>query len=137
MIVRLAHVCIETGDLDTTERFYELLGITRQFEFRNRDDELVGMYLNCGGDTFIEVIKVSQPRPEGIVRHFALQVDDVDAVRAALVSGGVEVSEKELAGDNNWMVTCHDPNGIFIELQQYGPDSMQRVGGRCEVDYSP
>jgi hypothetical protein len=35
------------------------------------------------------------------------------------------------------MVTCTDPNGIFIELQQYTPRSMQLVGGICEVDYQP
>jgi hypothetical protein len=35
------------------------------------------------------------------------------------------------------MITCHDPNGIFIELQQYTDKSMQLVGGVCEVDYQP
>jgi hypothetical protein len=35
------------------------------------------------------------------------------------------------------MITCRDPNGIFIELQQYIDKSMQLVGGICEVDYEP
>jgi len=39
--------------------------------------------------------------------------------------------------DHNWMITCRDPNGIFIELQQYTDNSMQLVGGVCEVDYEP
>ena len=50
---------------------------------------------------------------------------------------GYPVSEKVLAGDHNWMITCHDPNGIFIELQQYTEKSMQFVGGVCRVDYEP
>ena len=35
MLVRLAHVCIETTDLEATERFYTHLGARRRFEFRN------------------------------------------------------------------------------------------------------
>ena len=55
----------------------------------------------------------------------------------SLKKAGYAVTEKEFAGDNNWMITCRDPNGIFIELQQYIDKSMQLVGGICEVDYEP
>jgi len=48
MVVRLAHVCIETDDFGPTEEFYSYLGINRQFEFRNKQNELVGVYLNPG-----------------------------------------------------------------------------------------
>ncbi len=135
--IRLAHVCIETADLASTEHFYALLGIRRQFEFRNQQQELVGMYLRVSADSFIEVIKVASPRPVGLLRHFALQVEDVDGIYRTLVEAGVAVTEKEYAGDRNYMITCHDPNGVFIELQQYTSSSMQRVGGVCEVDYQP
>jgi catechol 2,3-dioxygenase-like lactoylglutathione lyase family enzyme len=137
MVVRLAHVCIETADLEATEAFYGYLGITRRFEFRNHQDELVGMYLYFGEDTFIEVIKVREARPEGAVRHFAIEVEDVDATRAVLFKNDVEVTDKETGGDNTLMITCHDPNGIFIELQQYTDASMQYNGGTCRVDYQP
>jgi len=52
-------------------------------------------------------------------------------------AAGYEATKEELASDHNWMITCHDPNGIFIELQQYTEKSMQLVGGVCEVDYEP
>ena len=39
MVVRLAHVCIETDDFGPTEEFYAHLGIHRQFEFRNKQEE--------------------------------------------------------------------------------------------------
>ena len=42
---RLAHVCIETRDLDRTETFYRAFGLRRQFDFRNQDGLLVGFYL--------------------------------------------------------------------------------------------
>lgn len=137
MAVRLAHVCIETTDLTGTEAFYGLLGLKRRFEFRNNQDELVGFYLAFDNLTFIEVIKVSRLEPVGKLRHFAMEVDDIDDAAGRLAAAGIEISDKVLAADRQWMITCHDPNGIFIELQQYTENSMQRVGGVCEVDYQP
>ncbi len=134
---QLAHVCIETRDLEKTEAFYKAVGLTRRFEFRNRQGELVGFYLAFTNNTYIEVIKSFRKRNEGAIRHFAVEVEDVDAVRARLVESGVDVSEKAFCDDQIWMVTCTDPNGIFIEFQQYTPESLQLVGGVCEVDYQP
>lgn len=137
MIVRLAHVCIETNNLEATEKFYTALGARRQFEFRNKRGALVGMYLYFGENSYIEVIKVSKVRIEGAVRHFALEVEDVNAVYETLIGRGIEATPATLESDHTLMVTCHDPNGIFIELQQYTANSMQKVGGVCEVDYEP
>lgn len=137
MVVRLAHVCIETDDFKPTEEFYGYLGINRQFEFRNKQNELVGVYLSIGEDTFIEIIKVKEPKSEGNMRHFALQVEDVDETRDLLLSKGVEVTEKILGIDHTLMVTCRDPDGNFIEFHQYTEKSMQQHGGVCEIDYTP
>ncbi len=137
MVVRLAHVCIETDNLPATEEFYGYLDINRQFEFRNKQDELVGVYLSFGNDTFIEIIKVKQPRKEGNIRHFAIEVENVDNTRALLLSKGVEVTGKVMGVDNTLMITCRDPNGNFIEFHQYTDNSMQQHGGVCEVDYVP
>jgi len=133
----LAHVCIESRDLEATERFYSVLGLNRQFEFRNKQNELVGFYLAFDNGTYIEVIKNTNTRGEGILRHFAMEVDNVDEAYDALVKAGYGATKKEFAGDHNWMITCNDPNGIFIEIQQYTVNSMQRVGGVCEVEYKP
>jgi catechol 2,3-dioxygenase-like lactoylglutathione lyase family enzyme len=142
MQTKLAHVCIESSDLAATEAFYRVLGLERRFIFNNLQGELVGFYLAFGNNTFIEVIKISKtgtgkPKPPGIIRHFAIEVDDIDATYAQLKKHHIDVTEKELAKDHQWMVTCTDPNGIFVELQQYTPQSMQLVGGICEVDYRP
>ena len=133
----LAHVCIESRDLAETEDFYRLLGLERRFEFRNRQDELVGYYLAFENGTFIEVIKNPSAGGDGIVKHFAIEVDDVDAFYQELTAAGYEATKKTRAGDGNWMVTCHDPSGVFIELQQYTEVSLQRIGGVCAVDYQP
>jgi catechol 2,3-dioxygenase-like lactoylglutathione lyase family enzyme len=135
---RLAHVCIETDDLERTEAFYALLGLSRRYEFRNQHDDLVGFYLAFPGSaTYIEVIKVREPRKTGVVRHFAIEVDDVQAARERLVASGIEAGEPVLEKDRTMMITCHDPNGIFIEIQQYTDESMQTRGGVCRVDYRP
>ena len=137
MLVRLAHVCIESADLSATEAFYNGLGAERRFEFRNLQEELIGMYLYFGADSYIEIVKIRGDKPEGQIAHFALEVNDIDCARETLLSMGVAVSDKVLGGDKTWMVTCHDPNGIFIELHQYTADSMQHHGGTCHIDYSP
>jgi catechol 2,3-dioxygenase-like lactoylglutathione lyase family enzyme len=137
MGVRLAHVCFESDDLDATEAFYNILGIKRRFEFRNLEGELVGYYLAFDNRTYIEVIKTGTLAKAGLIRHFAFEVDSVDDTCKMLRNSGIEVTEKTLAADNTWMITCHDPNGIFIELQEYTDESMQLVGGKCAVDYRP
>jgi catechol 2,3-dioxygenase-like lactoylglutathione lyase family enzyme len=134
---KLAHVCIETSDLEGTEAFYRALGLERRFEFRNAESELVGFYLAFADRTYIEVIKVASSRTDGVIRHFAIEVEDVDSAYQQLCSAGIDVSAKKLANDHTWMITCKDPNGIFIELQQYTVNSMQLAGGICQVNYRP
>lgn len=136
-MIKLAHVCIESADLEATERFYQCLGLQRQFEFRNNEGLLIGYYLRFDDQTFLEVIRVCSVRPEGGVRHFAIESDDIEALRGALLAAGYEASEKHLGGDHTWMVTCRDPNGVFIELHQYDTRSMQQHGGVCVIDYQP
>jgi catechol 2,3-dioxygenase-like lactoylglutathione lyase family enzyme len=136
-VIKLAHVCIESADLDATERFYACLGLRRQFEFRNLAGLLIGYYLRFDDETFIEVIRVEHVRVEGAVRHFAIEGDDIEALRNRLLAAGFEATEKRLGGDHTWMVTCRDPNGVFIELHEYDTASMQRHGGTCVIDYVP
>jgi catechol 2,3-dioxygenase-like lactoylglutathione lyase family enzyme len=136
-MTKLAHVCIETQDLDKTEVFYRGLGLRRQFDFENKDGLLVGFYLAFENESFIEVVLNRKPQSDGIIKHFAIETDDIDQARAAAIGAGIDVGEKKFSGDRLWMFTCHDPNGIFIEVMQYTDESMQRVGGVCEVDYTP
>jgi glyoxylase I family protein len=136
-MIKLAHVCIESADLEGTERFYGCLGLKRQFEFRNPAGLLIGFYLKFDDRTFLEVIRVEAVRAEGAVRHFAIESEDVEALRQRLVEAGFAASDKRLGEDHTWMVTCRDPNGIFIELHQYDVRSMQQHGGVCVIDYVP
>jgi catechol 2,3-dioxygenase-like lactoylglutathione lyase family enzyme len=137
VLTKLAHVCIESADLEATERFYACLGLKRQFEFRNPAGLLIGYYLKLEDRTFLEVIRVMKPRDTGAVRHFAFESDDIDALYEKLRAAGYEATQKRLGEDNTWMVTCYDPNGVFVELHQYDAHSMQLHGGVCYIDYVP
>lgn len=136
-MIRLAHVCIESADLDATERFYALLGLSQQFDFQNLQGEPIGYYLRFDNNSFVEVVRVAEVKSEGRVMHFAIETDDIDGLRERLIAGGYAPSEKTLGADQTWVVTCRDPSGIFIELQQYSEDSMQFRGGTCLINYTP
>lgn len=136
-MIRLAHVCIESADVDATERFYALLGLSQQFDFQNLQGEPIGYYLRFDNNSFVEVVRVAEVKSEGRVMHFAIETDDIDGLRERLIAGGYAPSEKTLGADQTWVVTCRDPSGIFIELQQYSEDSMQFRGGTCLIDYTP
>jgi catechol 2,3-dioxygenase-like lactoylglutathione lyase family enzyme len=136
-VIRLAHVCIESADLDATERFYALLGLSQQFDFQNLQGEPIGYYLRFDNNSFVEVVRVAEVKSEGRVMHFAIETDDIDGLRERLIAGGYAPSEKTLGADQTWVVTCRDPSGIFIELQQYSEDSMQFRGGTCLINYTP
>lgn len=136
-MLKLAHVCIESADLEATEKFYACLGLRKQFEFRNPRGLPIGFYLQFDNLTFLEVVRVRHVRSEGGLRHFAMETDDLDELRRKLLAAGYEPEDKCLGEDNTWLVKCRDPSGVVIELQQYGPQSMQTEGGVCLIEYNP
>ena len=130
LFTRLAHVCIGATDLDASERFYvDLLGMEKAFDFI-RAGERFGFYVKAGGTTFIEVFaeKGSPHLDRPIIKHFCLEVEDMDAAVDALRTRGVEVSDKKMGGDNNWQAWITDPSGVRIELMQYNKRSTQFTG---------
>ena len=103
--VGLNHVAIEVGDIDEALAFY---GRLFAFELRGRSDTAAFIDL---GDQFLALQKGRTPAAdEG--RHFGLVVDDKEAVRTALVDGGVET----LPGR---FLDFLDPWGNRIEIIAY------------------
>lgn len=136
MIKRLAHVCIGATDLAETERFYrDALGMDKAFDFF-RAGQRIGFYLKAGDSTFIEVfVESGKPKLQRpLIKHFCLEVGDLDAVCDALRSKGVEVSARKLGGDGAWQAWITDPSGVRIELMQYSEDSSQFSGRAVNLD---
>lgn len=135
MIKAIAHICISTTDLDETERFYcSCLGLSKKFSFI-RDGQAFGYYLQINDHNFIEVFQAdansSEESPQ--VKHFCLEVDDIDKTIEAINNCGVSTTDKKKGRDNSWQTWLTDPNGIKIELHQYTDQSSQVVGSDCVV----
>lgn len=137
MIKALAHLCIETTELEKTDWFYcTVLGLTRQFDFI-KEGNLFGYYIKINEGNFIEVFERSaaaeQPRP--LITHFCLEVDDINQVEEQLNKHGVENWGKKFGADNSWQLWTKDPNGVAIEFHQYTAESCQYTGKNCPVDW--
>ena len=135
MIKMIAHVCITAKNLDETERFYcSCLGLSKKFSFI-RDGKVYGFYLQINENNFIEVFQSdtvsSQEMP--LIKHFCLEVDDLDKSIEQIKHFGVNISDKTMKCDNTWQVWMTDPNGIKVELQEYTDKSHQITGIDCIV----
>ena len=139
LIKQIAHVCLGATDLTKSEHFYcTALGLKKRFRFI-RDGKEFGFYLNLGGNTFIEIfqqqaLETAESHP---IKHFCLQVDDIDKLITALRANGYEVSDKKLGADHSWQCWTSDPHGVRIELHQYTVDSTQKTGRDCVMDSTP
>ncbi len=136
MIKRLAHVCIGATDLDAAEVFYvDKLGMEKSFEFI-RAGKRFGFYVKVGATTFIEIFAdngaTNDERPK--IKHFCLEVEDLDAVITRLSDRGIDVSAKKLGADNAWQAWITDPSGVRIELMQYNENSAQFTGRPVILD---
>ena len=137
MIKALAHLCIFSKDLERSRDFYcDALGLKPHFNF-HKDGKLFGFYLQLTPGQFVEVFK-SDPAAEvkhQRIHHFCFEVDDIDAMRSALIQRGVEVTAKKLGCDQTWQFWCKDPDGTDMEFQQYTAKSSQLVKTDCIVDW--
>lgn len=132
----VAHVCIGANDLRAAERFYvDLLGLDKAFEFF-RAGQRIGFYLKVGETTFLEVFATDEAAAEGRspIKHFCLEVEDLDAVISKMNESGIEVSAKLLGADQAWQAWITDPSGIRIELMQYTDTSTQFSGRPVILD---
>ena len=137
MIKTLAHVCLFSKDLNRSLDFYcGALGLRRHFDFM-KDGELFGFYLQINPNQFIEIFKAGPGEPAGPQRihHLCLEVDDLDAMRDALIQRGVKVTAKELGCDQTWQCWFQDPDGTDVEFHQYTAQSSQFTRKSCIVDW--
>jgi len=121
-IRRLHHVAVTTADPEASTAFYrDLLGFAEiprpEFNFR-------GAWLyDEAADLQIHIIE--HPQPTQLVgeidtktNHFAMEVDDLDAVEAMLKERGVEYVRQVNAGGYQ-QIFIRDPDGNHVELGMY------------------
>ena len=136
MPLSIAHVCINTKNLDTTASFFvNALGMTRLFNF-TKNGAIKGCYLRMSGGGFIEIFE-NDDGPDGRspLAHLCLETDDIDGMKARLEANGVATTEKKKGCDDTYQVWFKDPNGIDIELHQYTATSAQLHPRDLEMDW--
>lgn len=137
MFTRLAHINIGATDLAASERFYtEVLGMEKAFDFV-KEGEPFGFYVKAGNTTFIEVFIQNEPPTSDIMllKHFCLEVEDLDAVIETIRSRGWDVTDKKQGVDQSWQAWVTDPSGVRIEIMQYTDNSSQFTGTTCNVNW--
>lgn len=132
MIKKIAHVCLRASDLQETEDFYcRILGMEKFFSFF-ADNKEIGFYLKVGGESFVEIFaEEAKEETNPHIRHFCLEVDDIDKMITEIREKGWKISDKSRARAGNWQCWIRDPNGVRVELQEYTLECSQKTGKDC------
>ncbi len=110
--VGIHHVNILFDDIDATRAFYS---VTLGFEEIERPDFGVpGLWFQMGA----QQLHLSPGAAPDSFQHFALEVDDIDAVLEELASRGLEVSLSPSVDGAGRQAFLADPTGNIIELNQ-------------------
>jgi catechol 2,3-dioxygenase-like lactoylglutathione lyase family enzyme len=142
---RLSHFGLCVSDLDRSLRFYaEGLGFDVAEQYQLDSDVMVGLdrALEIGervvvtsqfirlGTLGIELLHYETPTPTGTpsatraqlgLSHLAFHVADAEASAAHLVECGGTIIESTRAELGGPLLFLHDPDGVRIELMQFGP----------------
>jgi glyoxylase I family protein len=107
------HVSINVDDVDAALTFYtDVLGLSQRAD--RPDFGFGGAWLDAGGQQ-VHLIEGEPPSARG--QHFALAVDDLDAVVVELRQRGVDVSDPRPVGSSR-QAFLSDPSGNLVELHQ-------------------
>ena len=107
------HVSLMVPDVAAGLAFYtDVLGLTQRDD--RPDFGIGGVWLDAGAQQ-IHLVEGTPPTQAG--QHFALRVDDLDAVVAELRERGIEVREPMDTGVGR-QTSITDPAGNMVELNQ-------------------
>lgn len=109
------HVALNASDVDKSVAFYTgLLGGTLRDD--RPDFGFPGAWMNLGTQ---QVHLIEAPVPANLGQHFAIHVDDLDAVVDELRSKGLDVTDPADVGPDR-QAFLDDPAGNVVELHQVG-----------------
>ena len=122
MDMKLEVVVIPVSDVDRAKRFYKTLGFRMDIDHIATEDFRVVQLTPPGSECSIIIGNGITSAVPGSVQGLHLVVVDIEAARAELVGGGVDVGE-----------VFHDVGGVFhhvgAEGQATGPDPERRDYG--------
>lgn len=124
-ILGFAHVAFRVNGLDRTELFYEsVLGFEEPFSLTDGSSKTTLAFVKVNDLQYVELFQ-GDAQNQGQLDHFAVYTDDLTAMRAYLQSLGMYVARDTHKGRiGNPFLTIRDPDGHFIEILQYAPNSL-------------
>ena len=124
--LRLNHVGVYVKDLNESVNFYtKVMGFQEAFSFKDKSGNPTTIYLQINHDTFLELAPATADRPVGL-SHMGIWADDLNATVATLRQRGVKVDDPRVGASKSPLTNVTDPNGVRVELLEYGPESLQR-----------
>jgi len=119
------HVGMAVQNFDEAFAFYtQKMGFREAFTVRDANGKPTLAYVQANRNTFVELQQANANRPAGL-NHFGLHVENLKATVATLKERGVKVEEPRVRPDDSSVANATDPNGIRIEMFEFGPQSPQ------------
>ncbi len=120
-LVRLHHVSFTSRDLNATRAFFS--GVLGLPEIERPGFQFRGIWYALG-DRQLHIIENPGEGAEAASRlsrsdHVALEVSDVNAVRAALEKHGIAYQEGGNRSLGMEQIFCRDPDGHVLEFVKY------------------
>jgi catechol 2,3-dioxygenase-like lactoylglutathione lyase family enzyme len=126
----MIHVGVIAKDRAVMDRFYrDLLGFRLYWHGGMKSDETnwVAMQVPDGRDWLEYMLKVSPQadhREIGVMNHFSLGIQDINAAQAGLEKSGWQSSEaehKQMGRDGKWQLNIFDPDDVRVEFMEFRP----------------
>jgi|SoiMethySBSTD1v2_1073268.scaffolds.fasta_scaffold00503_38 catechol 2,3-dioxygenase-like lactoylglutathione lyase family enzyme len=124
--MRLNHVGINVANFDEALDFYtKKMGYRRAFAIPDAPGQPRAVYLQVSRETFVELLEATSARPAGFI-HVGFEVNDMSAAIAKLKALNVKVAQSRVGRTKATVAEVEVPDGVNVELLEFGPDSMQR-----------
>ena len=124
--VRVNHVGIYVKNLQESVDFYtRTLGMREGFVMRDKSGNPTTMYVQVDKYTFLELAQANADRPVGI-NHVGFQTENISDTVAELRKRGITVTQPTSVGSGAPHTSISYPNGVRLEMLEFGPGSMQR-----------
>lgn len=121
----LNHVAIAVENFDAAFAFYtQKMGFREAFTVRDANGRPNLAYVQVSRNTFIELQQANANRPAGL-NHFGLHVENLKTAVDTLKQRAVTVEDPRVRPDDSAVANATDPNGIRIEMFEFGPGSPQ------------
>ncbi len=124
---RIIHVGVTVEDRSAADRFYQdILGFKMMWYGGMSNDRIdwVDMRTPEGSDWLEYMLNVHNPSPRqlGVMNHFALGVQSIQAAYKTVLARGLKPPEPPKIGrDGKWQLNLYDPNYTRAELMEFHP----------------